>query len=74
MIVREVPGDGADRSRQGALLPVEKREREEEEEEKKKKKEEEEEERERERERKVRAKERCPTSFLFAPFFCLMAA
>ena len=32
MIVREVPGDGADRSRQGALLPAEKREREEEEE------------------------------------------
>ena len=27
MIVREVPGDGADRSRQGALLPVEKKKR-----------------------------------------------
>ena len=67
MIVREVPGDGADRSRQGALFPVEKREREEEEEEEKKKKKKEERERER---KKVRAKERCPTSFLFAPFLC----
>ena len=71
MIVREVPGDGADRSRQGALLPAEKREREEEEEKKKKEKKRRrrERERERERERKVRAKERCPTSFLFAPFY-----
>ena len=69
MIVREVPGDGADRSRQGALLPAEKREREEEEEKKKKKKKKKEE-RETEREKKkVRAKERCPTSFLFAPFY-----
>ena len=49
--MREVPGDGADRSRQGALLPAEKREREEEEEKKKKKKKKKEE-RETEREKK----------------------
>ena len=66
--MREVPGDGADRSRQGALFPVEKREREEEEEEEKKKKK-----KKRERKRFGRKRDALRPFFCLHPFF-LMAA